>query len=492
MIRQVQPLRNIIILAARCVALLLMAAFVPATKADAQPFTATHYAELTSANETSPVISPAMGLALLDVERDSNLVHYTVTVIDLSGTITSAGFYLGSDIQDGTPLKSITFAAGKHTASGTLSNLSSTEISAFTSGNVYLQVMTSANPTGEIRAQVYAFENAGSILRPRNEVPPVDASDGSADATFIVDAAAKALYYSLEWSDLTGQASGIKLVKGGEGVAGTTIQTIPLVPYDSTGGWISGELTGLSDQDIAAIISGNAYINIETATYPGGEIRGQIYPVNYYTSGITLGSTSELVGAGYIRSFLDAHNAEMQGYFLIDGTDDAVNEAHVHLKPDGETAVELNSGATLNEWDIFYFTDSDTVRAWEQRGMYADFHTSRNPNGAASGDLKPAASNLGQVQVAAAPMQPVLSPAASFTAWYDRSAGALTFHLPDGSLPRDASVTLYSPLGEQVATAGLDEAGMSMMVGSLPSGVYFARLTSPGMLPALCRIPIVR
>ena len=48
----------------------------------------------------------------------------------------------------------------------------------------------------------------------------------------------------------------------------------------ATAGVLSGtiDLTTLTAAQVAAIKSGNAYVNIHTAANPGGEIRGQITP----------------------------------------------------------------------------------------------------------------------------------------------------------------------------------------------------------------------
>jgi uncharacterized membrane protein len=54
---------------------------------------------------------------------------------------------------------------------------------------------------------------------------------------------------------------------------------IPFIAPAATAGTISGT-ANVTPQNLMSLITGQAYANIHTTNYPGGEIRGQILPRN--------------------------------------------------------------------------------------------------------------------------------------------------------------------------------------------------------------------
>ncbi len=110
-------------------------------------------------------------------------------------------------------------------------------------------------------------------------------SNGSGSVSVMYNAAANDFTYTLSWKNLTGDATMAHIHYGAPGVSGPII--IPFftttMPASDT---ISGTLTqadvnpmsGINTiADVAqAIEAGNAYVNIHTASYPAGELRGQL------------------------------------------------------------------------------------------------------------------------------------------------------------------------------------------------------------------------
>jgi hypothetical protein len=465
-------------------ALLILLLLLTLGSLRAQDFAATHYALLSGDNISPAPSGSAQGLMLLSVDPVGMKVQYVITLIDPTSAITSASFITGDPA---TELRPFTFPSGKHTATGTLEGLTAENIQAFATGLVAARVSTTDNPGGEVLGWIEPFANAAATLRPITEVPPVQASDGSGQMEIILSVPTRALYYNLTWSDLSGRATAAHFHKGAFGVAGDPVQGITVPVEDVNSNSATGAWTGLTDQQMADIIAGNYYVNVHTAMYPNGEIRGQIYPVNYYTAAATLTGGSTPVSTGYLRAVMDPAEAEISGSFFIDGTSEAINAAHIVVKPDNDVAFELNSGLSPSDWEAFYFIEADSVTAWAARGMSIDFETS---GVAASGMLRPAATNLSLASSGVG--YPIVTPpSVPFNAYYDRSAGVVAFHLPDASLLHEATVTLYSPLGEQVAVARVDERGGNLQVGALPAGIYFARLASDGTPLGVCRVPVV-
>ena len=87
------------------------------------------------------------------------------------------------------------------------------------------------------------------------------------------------LTYNITFSGLSGPATAAHI----HGPADPTQAVGVMVGFNApaaTSGVLSGtiDLTTLTAAQVAAIKSGNAYVNIHTAAHPGGEIRGQITP----------------------------------------------------------------------------------------------------------------------------------------------------------------------------------------------------------------------
>ena len=91
--------------------------------------------------------------------------------------------------------------------------------------------------------------------------------------------------YTLTWANLTGPATMAHIHDGAPGVSGPIVVPIFMTSMPASG-TISGTLTqadvtpagGISTiAEVAQLIeSGDAYVNIHTATYPAGELRGQL------------------------------------------------------------------------------------------------------------------------------------------------------------------------------------------------------------------------
>ena len=102
------------------------------------------------------------------------------------------------------------------------------------------------------------------------EVPPNDsAGKGTADVTF--DTETKKLDWTLEYSGLTGDATGAHF----HGPAAKGENADVAVPIEDPKSGAKGTAT-LTDAQAADLTAGRYYINIHTAAHPDGEIRGQV------------------------------------------------------------------------------------------------------------------------------------------------------------------------------------------------------------------------
>jgi hypothetical protein len=144
-------------------------------------------------------------------------------------------------------------------------------------------------------------------LTPSQEVPPRESgADGIADFTLLPDN--ETLQVSLSFTDLTTPATAAHIhCCATLGAIAPVVVPFPDFPATVTGSYSStfllstpGLLTNISlDAFMNGLASGLAYINIHDATYPEGEIRGQIEPVPIPASIWLLGSG--VFGLGALR-----------------------------------------------------------------------------------------------------------------------------------------------------------------------------------------------
>ena len=109
-----------------------------------------------------------------------------------------------------------------------------------------------------------------ATLEAAQEVPPTDsAGKGTADITF--DTESKKLDWTLEYSGLTGDATGAHF----HGPAAKGENADVAVPIEDPKSGATGSAT-LTDEQAATLMDGKYYVNVHTAAHADGEIRGQV------------------------------------------------------------------------------------------------------------------------------------------------------------------------------------------------------------------------
>ena len=109
-------------------------------------------------------------------------------------------------------------------------------------------------------------------LKGTSQVPPIDsAATGNAEVTY--DDASKMLTWTITYSGLSGNATAAHF----HGPAKEGENSGPMVPITQLDSPMKGSATLTEDQS-QALIGGKMYVNVHTAKYPDGEIRGQLAP----------------------------------------------------------------------------------------------------------------------------------------------------------------------------------------------------------------------
>lgn len=238
-------------------------------------------AKFSTAQESDDVTSDATGTASCFLTEEG--LWFYITADSLSSDMTAAHFHIGAIGVDGPPVRTITDDFNGNTATGLWSApdpepLTPEMVQALFAGNLYLNIHTMNNPAGEIRAQVVHSAGTGLSANMTPEAESHDVtSDASGTASIVVTDAGVAFKITVD--GLTGPMTNAHFHGGAAGVDGPPVRTI-LNDFEGTtafGFWTANDSEPLTDELLADLLLGNLYLNVHTAAYGAGELRGQVY-----------------------------------------------------------------------------------------------------------------------------------------------------------------------------------------------------------------------
>jgi hypothetical protein len=232
-------------------------------------------ANISGASETpDPNFSPAKGdgvflLVPPDPLTTTRKLIYDISFSGLLGPESRADIYKGAPKTTGTVVASLPLGSPKQN----ILNIDAQTASDLLAGLLYVNIRSLIVTAGEIRGQILPFGGGcySATLSGSTETPP-NASTATGHGTFFLSPSTLTttlkLAYAINYSTtLTPTLAHIH--KGAQGIAGGIV--FPL----SISNPITGTLT-LNQQQAADLLSGLYYVNIHSATFTQGEIRGQI------------------------------------------------------------------------------------------------------------------------------------------------------------------------------------------------------------------------
>lgn len=217
--------------------------------------------------ETPPVSSSATGIAMFVLSPDRSKVTYHIEYAGLSDTETNAHIHKAAFGASGSPV--YTLPAGNPKDS--VQTITAQDLSDLLAGLLYVNIHSATFTGGEIRGQIMPAGGCFSTpLSGAEEVPPTS-STAVGSAIFMLAPDKSKVTYHIEYSGLSTSETVAHIHKGAAGTSGGPIHTLPTGnPKDST--------LAISTQDATDLLAGLLYVNIHSATFSGGEIRGQIGP----------------------------------------------------------------------------------------------------------------------------------------------------------------------------------------------------------------------
>ncbi len=230
----------------------------------------TQLASLTGAQEVPASGSTATGMGVLSVNPATGDASGRLVTLGITGT--ASHVHDGAVGVSGPVLLPLTDGGGGTWTLPGGSLLTAAQVTTFLAGGLYGNVHSAAFAGGEIRGQ---FNLPSSLIRSTtlsgtNEVP-TNASTATGKGTFALDPLTGAIRGGAVISGLVG--TGAHIHAAAAGVSGAVI--IPL-NLDTDGSWVVPAGTFLTPTQFDLLRSGGLYVNVHSAAFPGGEIRGQI------------------------------------------------------------------------------------------------------------------------------------------------------------------------------------------------------------------------
>ena len=265
-------------------------------------------------------------------------------------------------------------------------------VSEFSAGQLYINVHSADFPAGHIREQIVpaGVQVFGIEITGTQSVPEVTGG-GSATAYITVNETTGDVDATLNLHNIS-NSTNAHIHAGVAGVNGGVAQGFTGAAGDTT--WTISGAT-LSPANLAALLSGETYVNVHTVTNGGGEARGQILPSGVAmarsvltaaeASASNASGTSAGTAVGYITVNQNVIPATIKANLSYSGV--TATAAHVHTDNGGGVVKNLTpAGGSGSVSDTLTTTQ---VIEFNTGQFYFNLHTTANPGGELRGQIEP-------------------------------------------------------------------------------------------------------
>ncbi len=449
-----------------------------------------------SGEEEVPALEVAgTGVVSIHYTANTNVLEINALVDGLTGPITGAHLHMAAEGENGGVVEGLTdFLAGNAIK---VKIQAGDYIEALRTGNIYLNIHTEANPSGELRAQIEPIDGIviDTWLNSEQETADqltVGENNALGLGLFQISASLDTLNYFVQLSNLTTFAAAAHLHNAPLGVTGDVV-------FNMTDDLLENLIVGvdlpIGKSLVKNILSGDIYLNVHTEANPDGEIRGQLYRLarDGYTYDIC--SEQEIpapTGAANVSgSGMFAFNRDMDEAHLMVVVNELSSEfagAHIHNAAMGETGGVIfpftdnyaNGGAFL------YFTgdsetpfDADFADIIRNGNGYVNIHTSNNPAGEVRGQIiKTLACPLLSTSTIEIGNELVI-----FEVYPNPTTDQLTIDIPNISVPvLDAlALSIFNNMGQKVKQLDNVSANQTININDLSAGMYYLTLSTAGV-----------
>lgn len=233
------------------------------------------------------------------------------------------------------------------------------------------------------RATVYVYS---CVLNSMQENPPIVGSRGFGGGRFVIDTDANTVTYWLVVSRLNGSETGAHIHGSATSSPGTNAGVLHTLP---AGNPKIGQWTYTEAQE-PWILGGLCYANVHSTTSPGGEVRGQIVPLNATLDGAQEAPAVVTRGRGFATFTVDTVANVLSYYVRFDSLNSAETAAHIHgnaLHGTG-TGVKVALPAGSPKVGTWNYPEGDESALLAGR-MYVNIHSTTSPGGEIRGQICP-------------------------------------------------------------------------------------------------------
>lgn len=339
--------------------------------------------------------SEGMGLGSFNLSSMGTDLEVRVVLDNLSGPITAIHLHNAPEGENGGVVSDLADLLSGTILSGSVD--ASEFIDELIAGNIYLNVHTDAFPNGEIRGQLMLQSGItmDAWMNGAQSVPST-ATDAMGLATVNVSADLSTLNYTVMTTGLTNEIAAIHFHEGGLGENGGVLVDLS---DGIDGNMVSGSMMDPEADAIAALLTGDVYVNLHTATFPNGAIRGQVYRLarDGYSFDICreqeVPETESLGYGGGIVS-IDRNQSNAHVMFTTTALTGPITGAHFHEGATGENGDVIFN---LTDWIVdnsaFGYLDSEmgfdatAADLFRSEQVYLNIHTDANAGGEIRGQV---------------------------------------------------------------------------------------------------------
>lgn len=451
----------------------------------------------TADQEVPEVDAQGTGLVTVHYTANTNVLEINALVEGLTGPITGAHFHNAPEGENGGVVGALTEMFVGNALKVKIQ--AGDYIEALRAGNIYLNIHTAANPSGEIRAQIEVLEGVvvDSWLTADQEVHEVTGSEAALGlAVFGVNGSLDTLNYLVQMANLSGSATAAHLHAGALGTAGGVVLNMSDDIFDKL---IANIDIPVDASIVNSILSGDIYLNVHTEANPMGEIRGQLYRLarEGYTYDICSEQeipapteASEVSGSGMFAFNRDMDEAHLM--VTVNQLTAAFTGAHIHTAAAGETGGVIlpftdnwaNGGAFL------YFTgesdrpiNADFAEIIRNGNAYVNIHTENNPAGEVRGQI---VKTLDCPLLISATIE-VGQELVTFEVFPNPAMDNLTLAIPtvDSKILSKLNLRISNNIGQVVKHISGVTTNQQININDLTPGMYYLSLTADGAVSSV-------